>query len=157
MRPGGESMPRNVSYISHEGISGDRERNRADTYRRGGEPFRARGAHRKSHQCAIKSARVTARRRIVSALLPYHDYSALSKEPHRHATHTCVREMCAYLPAFPQRASELSPEALPSLSHFYSETSLSPLPSRKRDNCLPNLALCKTIPITIKTGRKILQ
>lgn len=36
-----------ISYISHEGISGGRERDGTDMYP---EPFRTRDAHRKSHQ-----------------------------------------------------------------------------------------------------------
>jgi len=54
-------MRRNVSYISHEGISEDRERGRYVPMKK---LFRTRDAHRKSHQGAIKSAR----RRIVLTL-----------------------------------------------------------------------------------------
>jgi len=61
----GEPMRRNVSYISHEGISGDREHDSGYIPK---ELFRTRGAHRKSHQGAIKNVRVATRRRIVSTL-----------------------------------------------------------------------------------------
>jgi len=62
----GEPMRRNVSYISHEGISGGREHDSG--YVPTKELFRTRGVHRKSHQCAIKSACVATRRRIVLTL-----------------------------------------------------------------------------------------
>jgi len=45
----GEAMRRNVSCISHADIS-------SATACTTKEPFRARGVHRKSHQCAVKSA-----------------------------------------------------------------------------------------------------
>lgn len=62
-----------VWYISHEDISGGREHD-------GGyvpESFHARGAHRKSHQCAIKSACVVVR--IVLTLHLFWLYHASTK------------------------------------------------------------------------------
>lgn len=71
-------MQRNVvSYISHEGISGGREHDSGYVPK---ELFRTRGAHRKSHQCAIKSARVATRRRIVLTLHPSRLFRSLSEK-----------------------------------------------------------------------------
>lgn len=121
-------MRRNVSYISHKGISGGRKRGYVPTE----EPFRARGAHRKSHQCAIKSARVTARRRVVSALRRLPIIPRFRKDYTVHANVHVSRNARASFCLLSSRSERASPKRS-SLSHIYMRPRrLCSLPSRKR-------------------------
>lgn len=111
------------------------------------EPFRTRGAHRKSHQCAIKSARVTARvtarRRIVSALRRFPIIPRFRKDYTDANAHVSRNARANELASRGKRAFPKCSFLSLSLLYFYFETSLFVSFGREKANYSPNFALRK--------------